>query len=32
MRPFPVRTMGMQFVMVTVFYFTHWCPYLISNL
>jgi hypothetical protein len=26
MRPFPVRTMGMQFVMVTVFYFTHWFP------
>jgi hypothetical protein len=29
MRPFPVRTMGMQFVMVTVFYLTHWFPYLI---
>jgi hypothetical protein len=28
-RPFPVRTMGMQFVMVTVFYLTHWFPYLV---
>jgi hypothetical protein len=26
MRLFPIRTMGMQCVMVTVFYLTHWFP------
>jgi hypothetical protein len=26
MRPFPVRTMNMHFVMVTVVYLIHWFP------